>query len=61
MNNYRITLVQTKAIVIENEGALEAEAIAGAKTKAIRNKLFDKRIGSVLIADVKEIDDDASR
>jgi hypothetical protein len=55
MNKYRVTLVQTKAIVMEVEGVLEADAIARAKSKIIMNNLFDKRIGTVLTADVQEI------
>ncbi len=57
MNKYRVTLVQTKVIVMENEGATEAEAIAGIKHKVVMNNLFDKRIGVVLTADVKKIND----
>lgn len=58
MNKYRVTLAQTKVIVVEVEHKNRADAMQAARTKATTEKLFDKRIGAILAADVKEIDDD---
>jgi len=58
MNKFQVTLVQTKAIVIEMNTKTSDIATHEAKIAAEKMHLFDKRISTILVADVKKVEDE---
>lgn len=57
MNKYQATLTEVKSLVIEVNAKDAVEAAMIAKSTAISHKLFEPRIGAVLVADLQEVDD----
>ena len=60
MNKFQIVLTEVKTLVVELDAKTSDIAVREVKKVAITAQSFKKRIGAVLVADVRKIDDDNS-
>jgi len=55
---YEVTLIEVRSLSIEIESPDSDTAVRNAKISAKELSLFDKRLGIILVPDVKEIKDE---